>query len=55
MVAKTIFGYCVIMLIYANQRENDGVDLFIYLFIYVCIFFFLRQKKRIRQLDNKKK
>ena len=30
------------MLIYANYWENDRVDLFIYL------FFFLRQKKRIR-------
>ena len=29
------------MLIYANKRENDEVDLFIY------FFFFLRQKKRI--------
>ena len=27
MAAKTIFGYCTIMLIYANQQENDGVDL----------------------------
>ena len=27
MPAKTIFWYCAIMLIYANQRENDGVDL----------------------------
>ena len=45
MAAKTIFGYCTIMLIYANQQENDRVDLFI-LFIY--LFFFLRQKNRIR-------
>ena len=27
MVAKTIFWYCAIILIYANLRENDGVDL----------------------------
>ena len=27
MAAKTIFGYCTIMLIYANLRENDRVDL----------------------------
>ena len=39
MAAKTFFWYCAIMLIYANKRENDGVDL---------IFFFWRQKKRIR-------
>ena len=37
MAAKTNFWYSVIMLIYANKRENDGVDLI-----------FLRQKKRIR-------
>ena len=52
MAAKTICWYCTIMLIYANWRENDGVDLFLffyflfYLFIY--LFVFLRQKKRIR-------
>ena len=27
MADKTIFWYWVIMLIYANYRENDGVDL----------------------------
>ena len=27
MAAKTIFWYCVIILIYANLRENDGIDL----------------------------
>ena len=32
------------MLIYANYREHDEVDLF--------IFFFPRQKKRIQFLDN---
>ena len=28
--AKTIFGYCAIMLIYANYREIDGVDLILF-------------------------
>ena len=26
MAAKTIFGYCAIMLIYANKLEKDRVD-----------------------------
>ena len=38
MAAKNFFRYCATMLIYANQRDNDGVDL----------KFFLCQKKRIR-------
>ena len=28
MAAKTIFWYCVILLIHANYRENDGVNFF---------------------------
>ena len=37
------------MLIYANQRENDGVDLFIYLF-----FFFASKEAYpiVRQLEK---
>ena len=37
MVAKTIFWYFAILLIYANSEKNDGVHLN-----------FVRQKKRIR-------
>ena len=45
MVAKTIFWYCAIVLIYANKRENDGVNLIFFFFFF---FFFLRQKKLIQ-------
>ena len=36
MAAKTIFWCRAITLIYANWRENDGVALFIYFFIF-CV------------------
>ena len=42
MADKTIFWYCAIMLLYANQWENDGpIYLFIYLFTYLFIYFFI--------------
>ena len=45
MVAKTIFWYCAIMLIYANSRENNGVDL---------IFFFASKEAYpiVKQLEK---
>ena len=53
MAAKTIFWYCAIMLIYANKRENDVVDLFYFILFY---FFFASKEAYpiVRQLEKKK-
>ena len=61
MAAKTIFQYCAVMLIYANKRENDEVDLFfifyfvyfffVYFFLFLFFFFWSKEAyQRVRQL-----
>ena len=36
------------MLIYANKRENDGVDLFYFIHLFIYSFIYSPQKKRIQ-------